>query len=82
MMELGIALHATAVLEQPRIVDRNAPQQRFHRPLDLGVWSRGRPVTLARSLEMSKRHSSESGILAGESTGAPGFEPRPLAERE
>ena len=37
MMQLGIALHATAVLEQARIVRRNALQERFHGPLDLGV---------------------------------------------
>jgi EmrB/QacA subfamily drug resistance transporter len=37
MMERGIALHATAVLEQPRIIDGDALEQRLDRALDLGV---------------------------------------------
>jgi hypothetical protein len=36
-MQLGIAAHAPAVLEQSRIVGRNASEERFDDPLDLGV---------------------------------------------
>jgi hypothetical protein len=33
MMQLGIAVPATAGLEQARVVRRDALQERFHRPL-------------------------------------------------
>ena len=41
MMELGVAAHAAAVLQQPRVVGGDALQERFDRALDLGV-ARGR----------------------------------------
>jgi hypothetical protein len=36
-VKLGIAAHAAAVLEQPRVVGGDALKERFDRALDLGV---------------------------------------------
>jgi hypothetical protein len=47
-MQLGIAAHAAAVLQQPRIVSGDALQERFDRALDLGATS-GR-VTKQRAI--------------------------------
>jgi hypothetical protein len=37
MMQLGIAVHPTAVVEQARVIRRDALRERFHGSLDLCV---------------------------------------------